>query len=106
MPGTPASGGRNRRSVQQHVIRGTFRPARHGSGELGASGPALRPGVLSDWRPTAAERAELGEQAQALLDATLRLYRLDDVEGKQALLALRSLTMVESMEADVTTWTI
>lgn len=54
-----------------------------------------------DWQPTKAERQALGPQARLLLDSLLRLYRLDDVEGRAALLALRSLSMVEAMEARV-----
>ena len=101
MPGTPGrSGGHNRLSVDQHVLRGTFKAARHGA----AAAAAARPGVM-DWRPTDAEMEALGPQSQLLLQATLRLYSLDDAEGQLCLQALKSLTWVEYMEAEVTAWT-
>lgn len=103
MPGTVGSGGRNRLSVEQHVFRGTFKPSRHGRQTPPA--PAPRPGVSSDWQPSPADLEALRPQARLLLEATLRLYRLDACEGQQALLALRSLTHVEAMEAEVTAWT-
>lgn len=106
MPGMKGrTGGSNKLSVEQHVIRGTFRPSRHGSDGQAPAGPAPRPGVVSDWRPRIAERGALGPRSRDLLEATLRLYRLDEVEGRAALLALRSLSMVEAMEAEVTAWT-
>jgi hypothetical protein len=60
-----------------------------------------RPLPTEAWGPTDEELAALGVQSRLLLAATLSLYRLNDHEGRQALLALRSLTAVEQMECEV-----
>jgi hypothetical protein len=55
----------------------------------------------SDWRPTDADVEGLGERARDWLDATLRTYKLDDVEGRQVLAAMRVLTRVEALEVAI-----
>jgi hypothetical protein len=105
MPGTVASG-RHKIPVKLHEVRGTYRKSRHSKAAQVTVGPPARPGVATDWRPTPQEYDGLSPKAKQLLDAALRLYRLDEVEGQQALLALRSLTMVEAMEAEVREWTV
>jgi hypothetical protein len=53
---------------------------------------------VADWQPSAADWAELGPQAVALLDATVGAFRFDPVEGPQLLIALRSLSRAEHLE--------
>jgi phage terminase small subunit len=50
MPGTSQSGGRNRKSVREHRLRGTFQPSRHeGLGEppTAPGDVVVKPGTLS-----------------------------------------------------------
>ena len=56
---------------------------------------------LDDWHPAGSDLEGLGERARCWLDATLRLYRLNDVEGQALLLAMRSLDRLNRLEEAV-----
>ena len=88
--------GRPAKPVELHRLQGTFRPSRHG--HLAAA--ARRPAEFG-WSPTAADRAELGARALDWLDAVVTLYRLDAIEGRLLMAALRSLTRVGQLEARI-----
>ena len=95
--GSRPGSGRRRKSLELHALHGT-KPSYAATNLAGM--PA------ADWRPSADDWRHLGPQSKMLLEAVLRLYTLDESEGRQALLALRSLSHVEAMEAEVANqWT-
>lgn len=99
--GVRPGAGRPRKPLAQHHLAGTWRVSRHGPRPLTAGPLVLPMPIAEDWHPTPQELAGLGDQGRRLLAATVRLYRLTELDGRQALLALRSLTLVEQMEAQV-----
>jgi hypothetical protein len=56
------------------------------------------PVPTAEWRPTDAERADLGPRAIDWLDAALGLYQFDLVEGQRLMASLRTLTRIEAIE--------
>ena len=65
MPGTKGrSGGRNRKSVQTHILRGTFQPNRHQQSVIGALAASTAPCV-----PPADLLAGLGPEGRGFLES-------------------------------------
>jgi hypothetical protein len=92
------SGGHNKLSLARHVAAGTYRKDRHGP--LPANVLPM-PMAAQDWRPSPTEIRGLGPQAVALLEATLAAYQLSPIEGVHVLVALRALTRLEALEAEL-----
>lgn len=97
--GARPNAGRPRKPLAEHLARGTYRPDRHGPRPIG--NVLAMPAPVTDWRPTNAERSELGDRARDWLDAVLNLFAIDDLEGRRLLEALRTLTRIEQLEAAV-----
>lgn len=96
--GARVNAGRPSTPLSEHLLRGTYRPDRHGPRSNVATMPVL---PAPDWRPTAADLAELGPRARRWLDHVVTAYQLDPVEGESVLLAMRCLTRIEALEAAV-----
>ena len=93
--GARTGAGRKPKPIADHMREGTYRPHRHGPLPANVV-PMPQPGA--DWRPSEADVEGLGERARDWLHATLRTYKLDDLEGRQVLAAMRVLTRVEALE--------
>ena len=109
--GARPGAGRKPKSLSLHRLQGTYRKDRHG--ELAAAVP--HPAYVSagsaavvlqmpassdaDWRPDDTELAALSPRSLSWLEATLRLYRLNALEGQRLLECLRVLTRIEVLEA-------
>ena len=79
--GKRAGAGRPRLSPATHLIRGTWRPSRHGV-RPSASGAALEmPVPTGVWAPDAADLEALGTAGRRLVPAVLTRYELGPVEG-------------------------
>ena len=59
-----------------------------------------RPAAAVDWQPSEAEWAELSPRGQDWLTATLSLYVLNALEGRQVLESCRVLSRCEVLEAE------
>ena len=94
--GARRGAGRPRKGLALHQIEGTIRPARHGNVLA-----MPRPDSGADWWPADADVQALWPRSQEWLEATLHLYRLSAVEGGMVLLAMRSLTRCEQLEAAI-----
>jgi P27 family predicted phage terminase small subunit len=81
MPGTSRSGGRNRKSAQQHRLEGNYRADRHAAGGDAPDPPKGRPTVpaglagvaLEEWRRMV-DRLELANTLSLVDDAALYQY--------------------------------
>jgi hypothetical protein len=78
MAGRPGrSGGHNRISLAEHVLRGTFNATRHGRRQAALNGPP--------WSPTKAQLQALGPNGRGLLERLAAVYVLGVLEGELAL---------------------
>jgi hypothetical protein len=93
--GSRPNAGRPRLSVTTHLLNGTFRASRHGPrpGNL-----ATMPVKTADWHPLPSDLSGLGQRALDLLDVTIATYRLDEIEGRHLLMALRSFDRLDRLE--------
>lgn len=89
MAGRPGrSGGANKIDPRLHVLRGTFRPERHGAA-LAATQPP--------WQPAEADLARLQPEGRALVDRVQAVYDLAAIEGEllvEGAIALDRLTEI------------
>jgi hypothetical protein len=77
MSGRPGrSGGQNKLSVEEHLLRGTFNPTRHA-----AQLEALRTGGAV-WTPTRPQLMALGPAGRALVGRLRQHYDFSPVEGE------------------------
>lgn len=95
--GARPGAGRPRKPLAEHVLNQTYRADRHGP--LPANVVPMP--MHSGWHPAPSEVKRLGARARDWLAAILRLYQLDELEGRRLLEALRSLTRIEAMERSV-----
>jgi hypothetical protein len=93
--GARPGAGRPRKSLATHVLRGTYRPDRHGPRP---SNVVALPAPVADWMPAQSDMIGLGARARDWLDATLTTHRLDALEGAHVLLALRCLDRLDQLE--------
>ena len=93
--GARVGAGRPQKPLHEHLLRGTFRPDRHGARPTNL---AVMPESAPDWRPAKSDIQSLGERAQGWLADALSIYQFDRVEGQSLLLSLRSLTRLDALE--------
>ena len=100
--GARPGSGRPRKSVALHRLHGTYKPSRHGEREASTAAVLAMPlpSAATDWQPSPADWAALSPRARDWLEATLSVYVLNAVEGRQTLEACRVLTRVEALEAE------
>lgn len=97
--GGPRPGsGRPALSPEQHVLRGTFRPSRHGVRPV-ITAPAVVAAPSTGWQPTPADYAPLQARAKAWLAATASLYVLSPLDALRVCECLRVLSRAEELEA-------
>jgi hypothetical protein len=95
--GSRPNSGRRRKPLATHLLAGTYRADRHGP----LPGNVV-PMPAAGWQPSSEDVEQLGAVAQDWLAATLRLYQLDELEGRKLMQALTVLTRIEAMETEVT----
>src|SRR5918995_3164475 len=78
--GRRAGAGRPRLSPATHMLRGTWRPSRHGVRPATSSAVEM-PVPTGSWRPDAADLAALGTAGRVLVEALLSRYDFAAVEG-------------------------
>jgi len=98
--GARVGAGRPRKPVSQHLLEGTFRVDRHGARPTNV---VPLPVQAPDWQPEESDVDVLAPQARRWLANVLAFYQLSPIEGEVLLLALRSMTRLEQMEAAVAT---
>ena len=111
--GARVGAGRKRKSVELHLLHGSYRKDRHGPVlprgaslvATGLAGPtvgtvALAGAPEADWRPTGQDLATLGEAGRTLLDGLLALYAFDLPEGLQVLELARAADVLASLRAE------
>ena len=99
--GRRAGAGRKRKPIRELLLTGRYRADRHGARPAPGSNVLTMPAAGVDWWPAPADVDALAPHARSLLDATLSLYRLSAIEGEQVLLALRTLSRCEQLEAAI-----
>jgi hypothetical protein len=98
MAGKPGrSGGHNRLSVEQHLLRGTFNPTRHA--------PKTQPRAgVPPWEPSESQLVVLGTDGRALVERYTSAFELTLVEGDvviEAAVALDRLAELRRTRSDV-----
>jgi hypothetical protein len=83
MPGNANSGGRNRQSTAAHVLRGTFKPSRHGGSRTSTEAPPGRPDKPKDLD---ALEARVWDRFIADLETQHTLTSTDGAQIKSAVL--------------------
>lgn len=97
MAGKPGrSGGRNRVPVEEHLLRGTFRPARHGARPVTDGNVVAMPPSEGSWTPEPDDLAALTESGRAFVSRMLARYDFTPIEG---LLLIEAGHAVSSLEA-------
>ena len=74
--------GRPRLSPATHLLRGTWRPSRHGVRPPTSAAVLEMPAAAGVWAPDAADLAALGTAGRVLVEALLARYDLAPVEGR------------------------
>ena len=79
--GRRAGSGRKRLSPATHLLRGTWRPSRHGVRPATSAAVLELPAPVGPWAPTTADLAALGASGRVLVEALLSRYDFAPVEG-------------------------
>ena len=95
--GARTGAGRPRKPVMEHIVRGTYRAARHGPRP---SNVLLMPEPSSSWAPTAEDVAGLGDAGHVLVARMLGSYEVTPVEGVQLLEAARAADVLAQLRAE------
>jgi hypothetical protein len=89
------SGGRNRKSVHDHVLGGSYRRDRHGPlplpGNVASFPQQSSTPPPRDWMPTTGQRRALGRRGRGFVDSRLATYAHTPHEGDIVLRAARAL---------------
>jgi hypothetical protein len=73
--------GRPRLSPATHLLRGTWRPSRHGVRPATSAAVLAMPVAAGAWAPDPADLAALGTAGRVLVEALLARYDLGPIEG-------------------------
>ena len=95
--------GRKPKSLALHKLEGTYQASRHAHRAASPTAAVLtmpRTAPAVDWQPSEAEWAELSPRARDWLTATLGLYVVNGLEGRQVLECCRVLSRCEVLEAE------
>src|ERR671912_1568652 len=79
--GKRTGAGRPRLSPGEHVLRGTWRPSRHGPRPATVGALAVQPMPAGDWVPDAGDLASLGTAGRVLVQRLLARYDFAPIEG-------------------------
>jgi hypothetical protein len=79
--GKRTGAGRKRLPLATHLLRGTWRPSRHGVRPAMSAAVLEMPVPVGSWAPQPADLAALGAAGRALVEALLSRYDFRAVEG-------------------------